>query len=231
MSTLTEQQIINIVFSLYETDTTGWDSSSSEYLAARNYCNAAIKDWASRDTWRDLWTSLASNTQSSPTLVKTTTTGTWAYTCPTDFSYPNSWVRTTSGTNNQLWTIIPTEMIAKHTQDYGNFVYFTGSVKDGFVLNFNPLKTLTTGETINYEYYKTPTLFTATSSTTEIPDPYYLVYYTLARFLKNDGEDFSYEESKAREIIDNMTTNNIQGYWDINNPVEESLNLGGGFGV
>lgn len=226
MSTLTENQVIDIIYGLYETDNTGWDEASAEYLTAKIYCNAAINDWASRETWRDLFTTLTVAVDGTKTL----TAGTWAYSCPTNFSYMNSWVRTVRGGIPTFWEVINSEMYAKRANSVGKFCYVTGSVKDGFTLNFNPKETLVTGDTINYEYYKTPTEFSGVSTTSEIPDPYYCVYYSLARFLKNDGEEFSYEETKAREIMDNMTTTNAQGYWDINNKIEESLNLGAGFG-
>jgi len=224
---LTENNIIDAVYALYETDDTGWGATSSEYLSTRVFLNAGLNDWAMRQTWRDLWSTLTAASDGT----KTITAATYSYACPTNFSMPNSWVRTISGTTNTFWQVIPTEMQAKHASDTSNFCYFTGSVADGFTLNFNARKTLVTGDTINYEYYKTPTLYTATTTKSEIPDPYYLVYYALARMLKNDGEDFSYEETKAQEIMDRMEVNNIQGYWDINNPVEESLSLGVGFGV
>jgi len=227
MSALTETNVIGAIYKLYETDDTGWDSTSSEYLTARGFCNAALEDWAMRQTWRDLWATLTDASDGT----KTITAGTYTYSAPTNFSYPNSWVRTTLGTTNTFWRIIPTEMVAKYKSDTGNFCYFTGSVATGYTLNFNSRKTLVTGDTINYEYYKVPTLYTSTSTKSEIPDPYYCVYYALARLLRNDGEDFSYEDNRAREILDRMEVNNIQGYWDINNGIEESLGMSTGFGI
>jgi len=227
MIALTETQIIDAIYGLYETDDTGWSASSAEYLTSRIYINAGLQDWAMRTTWRDLWSTLTSASDGD----KTTTAGTWDYDCPTNFNAPNSWVRTTSGETNTFWRIIPTEMIGKYASADDNYCYFTGSKADGYVLNFNPRKTLVTGDTINYEYYKNPTLYTATTIQSEIPDPYYLVYYALARLLKNDGEDFSFELQMSREIMDRMETNNLQGYWDIDNRIEESLGQGVGFGV
>lgn len=226
MSTLSENQIIDIIYSLYETDDAGWETTSSEYLTSRAFCNAAIHDWEMRTTWRDLFSTLTAAADGT----KTITAGTYSYLCPTNFVYPNGWVRTVRNNIPTFWLVRPSEMVPKLADSTDFYCYFTGSVKGGFYLNFNSKKTLNTGDTINYEYYATPTLLITTSSTTEIPDPYYLVYYSLARLLKNDGEDFSYEETKAREIMDNMLTNNIQGFWDINNPIEESLNQGVGFG-
>lgn len=228
MSTLTENQIIDIIYSLYETDDTGWDPTSPEYITVRAFCNAGINDWAMRKEWRDLFSTLTSASDGTKTL----TAGTYSYVCPTNFSSLTSWVRTIGSTGAvNFWEVKPSEMIAKLANDKGKYCYITGSTKGGFYLNFNAKETLTTGHTINYEYYITPTTLTATTSTSEIPDPYYLVYYSLARLLKNDGEDFSYEESKAREIMDNMETNNDQGVWDVSNAIEEPMNLGAGFGV
>lgn len=226
MSALTENQIIDIIYSLYETDDTGWDTTSPEYITARAFCNAAIRDWARRAEWRDLWTTLTA----ASTGDKTTTAGDYAYDCPDDFAKICSWVRTTSNGVNTFWEVKPTEKVAKLASNTGKYCYVTGSIKDGFVLNFNPNVTLTTGDTINYEYYKTPTEYSGASTTSEIPDPYYCVYYSLARLLKNDGEDFGYEESKAREIMDDMETDNLQGVWDVSNAIEEPLNMGEGFG-
>jgi len=226
MSALTENQVIDIIYSLYETDDTGWDSTSPEYITARVYCNAAINDWKVRQVWRDLFSNLTAAADGDKTL----TAGDYSYDCPTNFSSLTSWVRTVSNGVTTFWEVITPEMAAKRADSTGKFCYITGSVKGGYDLNFNPKETLTTGHTINYEYYINPTEYSGTTTTSEIPDPYYCVYYALARFLKNDGEDFNYEEQKAREIMDRMETNNIQAFWDINNPVEESLSQSVGFG-
>lgn len=227
MATLTEQNIIDAIYQLYETDDAGWDSTSSEYITARGYINASVKDWASKDTWRDLFSTLTAAADGTKTL----TAGDWTYTCPTNFAHITSWVRTVDASGGvTFWEVIPPEKVAKLADSDGKYCYITGSVKAGFTLNFNNKETLTTGDTINYEYYITPTVYSGTTSTSEIPDPYYCVYYALARFLRNDGEDFSYEEGKAREIMDSMLTRNQQGYWDISNAIDEPLNLGVGFG-
>jgi hypothetical protein len=222
MAALTEENIIDIVYSLYETDTEGWDATSSEYLSARNYCNAAIVRWENymNTTWRELWTTLTAAADGDKALVA----GDYSYDCPTNFKRPSSWVRTGS----TFWTVISPEQVGKMANSSENFCYFTGSVKGGFGLNFNPNVTLTTGETIYYEYYKTATQFTTTASTTEIPDPYFIVYFVLARFLKNDGEDFSDEANQAEEILDNLRTVNLTGLFSVPDPIED---LSEGFGL
>ena len=56
MAVLTEQNIIDIVYALYETDTDSWSATSDEYLAARKYSNVAINRWEKYDNteWREL---------------------------------------------------------------------------------------------------------------------------------------------------------------------------------
>lgn len=222
MAALTENEILDIVYSLYETDDDGWDTTSAEYLSARVFANAAIRKWENYNNtiWKELWTTLTASTQSSPTLVKTITAGTYAYTCPTNFRRPSSWVRTVD-TNSvaTIWEVVKPERLGELTNSQEKWCYFTGNVKDGFVLNFNSEITLTTGDTINYEYYKYATLFTTTSSTTEVTDPYFIAYYVLARLLKNDGEDYREEQEFWRELLENMRTESITGYFGIDDPI------------
>lgn len=223
---MTEQQIIDTVFALYETDTTGWDTTSEEYLAARTYCNVAIGKWEHYDNteWRDLWGTLTA----AATGTKTLTAGTTAYLCPTNFVRASSWVRTVASSGAiTWWQVIPVEMVAKMAASDDHFCYFTGNVKDGFYVNFNSRITLTTGDTINYEYYKSATQFSVTSSTTEIPDPYYIVYFVLARFLHNDGEDNTEELQEADDRLETMRVKNMSLLYDIPDTIQETLGTSG----
>jgi len=226
MATLTEEQIIDIVYSLYETDTTGWDTTSEEYLAARNYCNIAIARWEAYDntTWRELWTTLTAAADGDKTLTAVD----YSYDCPTNFRRPGSWVRT--GSTPQYWEVIAPEDRGKYDGVSAYVCWFTGNRKDGFDLNFNPELTLTTGDTIYYEYYKTATTFTATSSTTEMADPYFIVYYVLYRFLKNDGEDYADEANQSEDLLENMRVANMSGFQSIPNRIGETPDINYGFG-
>jgi hypothetical protein len=222
MAALTEQEILNITYFLYETDDAGWDTTSAEYLSGRAFANAAIKRWENyqNTVWNELWTTLTASTQTVPTLVKTLTASTYTYTCPTDFRRPSSWVRTLDANNVEtVWEVVKPQQIATLGESHDNFCYFTGNTKSGYTLNFNPEVTLTTGHTINYEYYKNATQFAAITDTTEVPDPYYIVYYVLARFLKNDGEDYGEERSQWQDLLENMRTENITGYFGISDAI------------
>lgn len=228
MAALTENNIIDIVYALYETDDDGWETDSDEYLAARKYANVAINRWEKYDNtqWRELWSTLTAAADGDKTL----TAGDYSYDCPTNFLRPGSWVRT--GATPTFWKVIPPEQVAAKdlSNDTSNFCYFTGNIKTGFDLNFNPNVTLTTGDTIYYEYYKVATKFTAITDTTEMSDPYFIVYYVLYRFLKNDGEDYTDEANQSEDLLENMRTTNLSGYFGIPGQIQEPISSNSGFG-
>jgi len=221
MAQLSEENIIDAVYALYEGDTTGWDTTSEEYLTARAYCNAAINLWETYDNtnWRELWGTLTAASDGD----KTTVAADYSYDCPTNMKKPSSWVRI-GGT---FYNVISPEKLASYANSDELFVYFTGSEKTGFDLNINPRLTVTAGQTIEYEYYKGATKFTTTTDTTEVPDPYFIVYFVLARLLKNDGEDYGEERDLYESKLDDMQTANISGYIGIPDPMED---IEGGFG-
>lgn len=225
MAQLSENEILDIVYALKEGDDDGWEATSDEYLVGRKYCNAAINLWEHYENtiWRELWVTLTA----AATGDKTTTAGTYTYDCPTDMRTPASWVRV----NGEFFTIVPPEKVASLADSDGHWCYFTGSIKTGFTLNFNSRLTLVTGHVIEYEYYKQATKFTATSSTTELSDPYFIVYFVLARFLKEDGEDYNDERDLYESKLDDMQTANITGLYGIADPMEETLETVGGFGI
>lgn len=222
---MTEQEILNTVYALYEGDTTNWGTTSDEYLAARIYANAAINRWEFYEmtNWKELWVSLDDAADGDKTL----TAGTYAYDCPSDMVKPASFVRTNSTT---YWNVVPLSRVPSLSSSSDAFCYFTGNKKDGFVLNFNPNTTLTTGDTINYEYYKEATTFTTTTDETEMADPYFIVYFILSRLYENDGEDGraskAFQEAEAR--LENMRTQNIMGLENVDDWIQDSTP---GFGV
>jgi len=233
MSALTEQELINLVYALYETDTGNWATSDQEYLAARKYCTIAIKKWANYDNtrWRELFVTLTDSTDED--ADKTLTAGTSAYTCPDDMRFPASWVRIVAATggNVTFWKVIGPEKSANYADSEAKVCWFTGSEKAGYTLNFNPNVTLTTNDVINYEYYKTATIFAATTDTTEVPDPYFIVYFVLARFLKNDGEDNIEELQEADDRLETMRASNMSGVFGVPDNIEETLSTNTGFGM
>jgi hypothetical protein len=120
--------------------------------------------------------------------------------------------------------------VAKLSSSWDRFCYFSGNVKDGFKLNFNKNLSMGTGDTISYEYYKSATSFTSPTSTTEMSDPYFIVYFVLSRFIKNDGDDNLEELQESDEKLEQMRVANMSGLYDIPEQVETSLSDLEGFG-
>lgn len=222
MAALSEENILDIVYALKEGDDDGWETTSDEYKIGRKYCNAAITRWEYYDTtkWRELWTKLSDAADGDET-----TDGTNSYDCPTNFKFPSSWVRV-GGT---MYQVVNPNRLAELEDSTGNYCYFTGSEKTGFDLNFNPNLTMTTGDTIEYEYYKSATKFTATTDTTEMSNPYFIVNSVLAQFIKLDGEDNIQELQQADEFLEQMKIENDSGLYGIPDPLLSSITNDDGF--
>lgn len=227
MAGLSEQNIINAAYYIVEKGNSPWDSTSDEYVLARNLANAAINRWEFYDetTWRDLWTTLTGASDGT----KTITAGTYTYTAPTNMRFPASYVRTVdSGGTSTFWQVIPPALSGEYANSKLEVCWFTGSIKDGFTLNFNPNVTLTTGHTIKYEYYKQATSLTTTTSTTEMQDPYFIVYF-IAAHLAEVGVDPDYH-ALAEGRLEQMRTKNMSQLAGVSDNIPESLDFMGGFG-
>lgn len=227
LTPLTENDIINNAYYLLEQDPTVWETDSDEYLTARGLANIGINRWAKYDntTWRDLWVTNAASSDG----VKTTTTA-LSYAAPTNMARPCSFVRLTDSSDNVvIYDVVPIERVASLAESTANFVYFSGNPdKDGFTLHFNPNLTITAGQTIDYEYYKKPTLFTATSSTTEMSDPYFLSYF-IASHMSDEGIDPDLM-NMAEARLEQMRVENMSGLFGVSNNIESALSEDDGFG-
>jgi hypothetical protein len=233
MAAMTEEELFQQAYSLYEGDTTNWGTSDAEYLAARRYSKAAIQMWENYDNtkWRELFTN---NSASSASDVTTSiTAGTYQYSCPANFRYPCSYVRTIKSTSSSYYQVIPPEDRPIYDDNAQLWVYFSGNIKDGFKINFNPELTLSTGDTLSYEYYKQATYLTATTSTTEMSNPFFIVHYILWRMYKNDGEDGRAREEfqLCQQLLEQMRVDNMEGVWNGPNPIPEDSGSVGGFGI
>lgn len=199
MSTLTESQIIEFIYNAYENDSDTWSATDTEYLTARNLCNMAIRRWEYLEgtKWTELYTKLSSAVDGT----KTTTAGDYDVTCPTDMRIPpevGKYVRI----GGVEYVIVHPTKIDQLEDITGKFCYFTGSQKTGFTLNINPNITLSTGDTISYEYVKSATYFTAPASTTEMSNPMFIVHSVLHNLYRSDGLlNESREELQVAENI------------------------------
>lgn len=228
MAQLSEQNIIDNAYYLIEKGSEKWDTASDEYLTARGLANIAVGryEFYEQTKWIELWTTLTDATDGTKTVTK----GTSSYSCPTNMRYPASFVRIVdSSGNSSYWQVIPVARMALYANSSDRICYFTGSIKSGFKLHFNPNVSLTTGDTINYEYYKQATKFTAITDTTEMQDPYFISYY-IASHMSEEGVDPNlYAMAEAR--LEQMRTQNMSQLYGVSEDIPDSLDHLSGFGV
>jgi hypothetical protein len=229
MAALTASEVITNAYYLLEKGADPWVSGDDEFTTAQKLGDAAINRWEFYDNtrWKELWVTLD---DAASSVTKTITAGTYDYTAPTDMRYPSSYVRTSdSGGSSSYWQVIPSEKSAVYDESSARVCWFTGSEKAGFTLHFNPNITLTTGDTIHYEYYKQATKFTATTSTTEMADPYFISYF-IAAHMAEDGVDPDYN-NMAEARLEQMRVVNMSQLYGVSDNIPSSIEFGDGFGV
>lgn len=212
LTPLTEDDIIDQIYSFYENDSTTWSSTSAEYLTARNMCKAAIIRWEYLEgvRWNELYTTLTAAADGT----KTTTALTYTYGAPTNMKVPpqpDDYVRIgTSEAVATYYKVIPLSKVEQMKHSSDRYCYFTGNAKLGFTLNVNSQLTYNTGDNIYYEYWRYATYFTATTSTTEMSNPFFIVHYVLARLYKSDGllNESNQELQIAENILQEMKAEN-----------------------
>jgi len=226
MAALTESEILDLVYSMYESDQDTWAATSDEYLTARRYCKAAILRWEYEPGV--LWTQLYKRLSSAADGDKTTNASDNSYACPTDMRLPPKgddqspdyvWL------NDTPYMVLPVSKVQQMQTSQDNWCYFTGSQKDGFTLKFNPNLTIIAGLTIEYDYYKQASYFTAPTSTTEMENPMFIVHYVLSRFYKNDG--LSGESTQEMQIAEQMIEQMKENAFVV---IDDELSNNAGFG-
>jgi hypothetical protein len=169
----------------YQGDNSTPTAGTEDYIVRTSLLEEAINVWAGEDgiLWNELWTTLADAADGDKTVVASTLD----YDCPTDFTFLGSWVRTTNADGGHTYY----QVVAPHiAQAYLNqpvkMCYVTGNTSAGFVLHF--IQQPTEGETINYPYYKTPSIPSGSTDVIEMSDPWFCIYYALSTLQQNDGE-------------------------------------------
>ncbi|HNQ31732.1 MAG TPA: hypothetical protein PKJ68_04585 [Candidatus Woesebacteria bacterium] len=206
MATLTESELIDIIYSKKEGDNTTWGSTDSEYLTARRLLNAGVYRWEFLEgtRWKELYKKLSSASDGT----KTCTAGDYDVSCPTDMRLaPEKGTYVRVGSEDV--PVISVHEVEQYRDEGSSYCYFTGNDKDGFTLNFNPNMTLTTGATIDYMYYKSATKFTGTTSTTEMRNPMFLVHYVLADLYQQD-ESGSPDKNISETMLAEMKADNFE---------------------
>lgn len=217
---MTENEIVNSIYYLVEVDSEPWGTADDEYLTARGLCNIAIDRWEKYEntTWNELFAKYSDYESNN------VTTDSYSYNCPDDFVRPCSFVRV----NGELYDVKKPQEIASLKESSERWVYFMGNPNDGYTLNFNPNLTMIPDQTLDFEYYKSATKFTASTDVTEIPDPYFIVYFVAAH-MGDEGINTDYFQM-AEARLEQMAVVNMSGLYGISSNINNSLDSNDGFG-
>lgn len=205
--------IFNAYYTQYRLEATIPASTEDEYIIAKRLANEALNRWAHYDNtyWKELFTTAVDSGE-----VGSTISGTSAYDAPEDFVEGGGNVRLLDSNGNVFSTypiLDPQDPQFKSTSS--QYAYFTGSPVDGYVLNLNPTPGVSeAGKTIQYDYYKSPTLYTTGSDISEIPEPYFVVHRALANRFRGSRNPF-YDDAKAdaEDVLKTMQSTNNSGNW------------------
>lgn len=202
ISTLTNA--INSLNFLYNGSSTPPASGEEDFLVWTGLLNIAINLWEQEEGifWRELFVKLADAADGD----KTVTADDYSYAVPTNFVFPSSaYVWLGSGTDKIPVKVIRQEDLQLYENNSDNWCYFLMDTSP--TLEFNPNMTLTTDDTIAYNYYKTATAVSSGSDTFEMSDPMFAVFYALSELKKEEGDTSAL--TIATQKLEGMKTLNM----------------------
>lgn len=216
MATMTFEQVFTAYYSLFRADSDVPISTDDEYTVGMRLANEAINYFADYEGtyWRELFTT----NQLDGTGTQTITTGTTVYDAPINFKEAGGFIRVKDSDGNTVQSyerIEPHE--AQFRDDSATYAYFTFDLAtDTHKLTINPAPTSNlNGLDIDYVYYKSPTLFTTGTSTTEMSNPYFIVHRMLAmQFRASRNPYYSSALKDSENTIRLMQLKNNSGSWD-----------------
>lgn len=207
---------------LLELDSTDPSSGEEDYTVWTTLLNVAVNLWENEEgmLWKELYVKLAD----AATGDKTTAADDYSYSCPTDFKFPcSAYVWVGSGTSKTAYRVIKQEEVQLYENNSDKWCYF---LMDGSpTLEFNPNCQLDASKTISYNYYKHATALSTGSSTFEMSDPMFAVYYALAELTKEEGNAQSLQ--LASQKMEAMKTRNEMPSWF----QEDNTTVEYGFGI
>lgn len=208
------EQIFEAYYTQYRAEAQVPNDSDDEYIIGLPLANEAINRWANYDNtmWKELFTTLQAADDGDKTVSSSS-----EYTCPEDMRLPGGTVvvRNTDGAAIRRYPIIEPQQ-AQFRTDTSTYAYFTGDPNNGFILHLNPEPdTAVIGGSIDYVYYKKPTLFTATGGeVTEMSQPYFIVHRMLAnRFRASRNPYYGSAKTDAEDVLRTMQLENNSGNW------------------
>lgn len=210
---MTLTSLIQVIWRKYDKSVDYPTAGSDDYNLILGYINDAIQSWgdqAHEDNikWRELFTNLSSASSGT----KTTTNATASYVCPDDFVEMSSFLKITDATGNSLYYsyIDPDDVMANLKNDSSARIYWLtrNSTTGKWWVNISPTPT-TTGDTIEYSYYKTPTELSTGTNIIEMGKPYFAVYHALTALFEEERPDLANVYSqKAVSVMNAMIIDN-----------------------
>jgi hypothetical protein len=210
---MTQDDLFTAYYTQYRSEATIPESTDDEYTIFTRLANEAINRWANYDNtyWKELFTTLSLADEST-----TITTGVTDYDTPSNFREGGGYVRVlnTDGALVDTYGVIEPHEV-QFQGDQSSYAYFFGNPSEGYTPRLNPAPTSSVnGYTIDYDYYKTPTLFVNTTDTTEMSQPYFIVHRSLWSRFRGSRNPFS-DEAKvdAEDVLKTMQIENNSGNW------------------
>ena len=212
---------------LYEGDNDTPGATTSDYLTRRGLMNVGIVTWEKEAQWRELFVKLADAADGD----KTTGADDADYDCPTDFVFVVGYLRI--GTTKYPYYPQEKVQLISSSDSSTKFFYVTGNTNTGFDIHIHPAPS-SAGDTITYEYYKTATELSATTTVFEMSDPYFAIYFALSKLYEQDGKMGEAQKAfmEAGSRLERMKTANVTPPFYQGNAIPDSaFSRGvGGFG-
>ncbi len=227
---MTLQEFQDLVHTEYQGDTTTPTSTETDWGTRLLLLKAAILDWDAEKgiLWSELWA--LNNTEQSSS--QTTDGTTLAFNCTANFVRDGGFIRLIDGnSNSSFYKVKKVEEVELYRNTTEKIAFFTGNESSGFVLNF--LTAPATGLTVEYPFYKKPTIPSAAGDDIEMSKPMFTIHHTLSKLHELDGEGdrAGLALSRAGAVLASMRTFNVMpSWWQDNAPVDVGALATGGFG-
>lgn len=221
--------IFNAYYTQYRAEATIPSTTDDEYIIGLRLANEGLNYWANYDAtyWKELFTTAQTNSTGG---VVSLSTGVKTYLAPTAMRESGGYIKFLNGTTTQSHIPIIEPQDAQFRDPNSRFAYFTGDPNNGYTLNLNVAPVASeNGFLVDYVYYKKPTQYTAGTSKSEIPNPYFIVHRMLAsRFRSSRNPYYSSAKSDAENAMRIMQLDNNSGNWS--NPWKLADNSGSVWG-
>jgi hypothetical protein len=205
------QDIFATYYTQFRGDSEVPETSDPEWTTAIRLANTAIAVWRNVDgvLWNELW-SKNSEGDGSTSLAE----GELSYDAPSDFYRPGGFIRLRDGDNNVVDYVKVIDPSEAQANVGGMYAYFSGSPNLSTQLTFGTAPVASQdGLTIDYDYYRQPTMITDGDSQPDMADPYFIVHRMLADRFRASRNPTGYQTASrdADIALQNMIQRNSMG--------------------